>query len=68
MTTFHLQTNNMAALSYLVKMGRTCSRKLLQVAIEIWDYLSANQITVTAEYFPSTLNIQADLKFRNHKN
>ena len=46
--------------SYLVKMGETRSQELLQGAKEIWDYLLANQITVTAENIPKCLNIQAD--------
>ena len=57
-----LQIDNMAALSYLAKMrgGGTRSQELLQVAKEIWDYLLANRIAVTAEYLPSSLNIQED--------
>ena len=41
-TTIHLQIDNMIALSYLAKMGGTCSQELLQIAKEIWDYLLAN--------------------------
>ena len=66
-TVIHLQIGNMTALSYLVKMGRTCSPKLLQVAKETWDYLLVNVVAVTAEYFPSSLNIQADWQSRNHR-
>ena len=49
-TAIHLQIDNMTALSYLVKMVGTRSPKLLQVAKEIWDYLLANGIAVTAEH------------------
>ena len=66
-TAIHLQIDNMTALSYLVKMGGTRSPELLQVAKEIWDYLLANGIAVTAEYLPSSLNIQADWQSRNHR-
>ena len=66
-TAIHLQIDNMTTLSYLVKMGGTRSPELLQVAKEIWDYLLANRIAVTAEYLPSSLNIQADWQSRNHK-
>ena len=59
-TAIHLQIDNMTAPSYLVKMGETRSQELLQGAKEIWDYLLANQITVTAENIPKCLNIQAD--------
>ena len=47
--------------------GGTRSPELLQVAKEIWDYLLANGIAVTAEYLPSSLNIQADWQSRNHR-
>ena len=57
----------MTALSYLVKMGGTRSPELLKVAKEIWDCLLANGIVVTAEYLPSSLNIQADWQSRNHR-
>ena len=59
-TAIHLQIDNMTALSYLVKMGETHSPELLQVAKEIWDYLLAHGIAVTAEFLPISLNIQAD--------
>ena len=57
----------MTAPSYLVEMGGTRSEELLQVVKEIWDYLLANRIAVTAEYLPSSLNIQADRQYRNHR-
>ena len=41
-------------------MGGTCSPELLQEAKEIWDDLLANGIAVTADYLPSSMNIQAD--------
>ena len=66
-TAIHLQIDNTTGLSYLVKMGRTRSPKLLQVVQETWDYLLANGVAVTAEYFPSSLNIQADWQSRNHR-
>ena len=66
-TAIHLQIENMTALSYLVKMARTRSPELLQVAKEIWDYLLANRIAVTAEHLPSSLNIQADWQSINQR-
>ena len=59
-TAIHLQIDNMTALPYLVKLGGNRSPELLQIAKEIWDYLLANGLAVTAEYLPSSLNIQAD--------
>ena len=67
LTAIHLQIDNMTALSYLVKMGETRSPELLQVAKEIWTYLLANGIAVTAEYLPSSLNIQANWQSINHR-
>ena len=55
-TAIHLKLDNMAALSYFVKMGGTCSQELLQVTKEISDYLLANRIAVTREYLQSSLN------------
>ena len=48
-------------------MGGTCSPELLQEAKEIWDDLLANGIAVTADYLPSSMNIQADWQSRNHR-
>ena len=66
-TAIHIQIENMAALPYLVKIGGTRSPELLQVAKEIWDYLLANGMAVTAEYVPSSLNIQANWQSRYHR-
>ena len=66
-TAIHLQIDNKTALSYLVKMGGTCSQELLQVAKVIWEYLLASRIAVTAEYLPGSLNIQVDWQSRNRR-
>ena len=66
-TVIHLQIDNMTALSYLVKLEGTRSQELLQITKEIWNYLLANRIAVTADYLPNSLNIQADWQSRNHK-
>ena len=50
-----------------VNMTFALPQILLQVTKEIWDYLLANGIAVTAEYLPSSLNIQADWQSRNHR-
>ena len=65
----HLQIDNMTALSYLVKMGGgggTRNQELIQISKEIWDFLLSRQITITAEYLPSSLNVIADWESRNH--
>ena len=62
----HLQVDNLIALTYLLKMGGTQNLKLVQLAKEIWDLLLQCGITVTAEYFPSKLNVTADWESRNN--
>ena len=63
----HLQTDNVTALSLLVKMGGTRSAELNEISKEIWEYLIENKITHTAEYLPSSQNIQADSESRHSK-
>lgn len=63
-----LEIDSMIALAYLVQMGETCRPEMLQSAKEIWDYVFAKQISVTAEYLPSIWNVQADLESRKHNN
>ena len=63
----HLQIDNMAALSYLLKMGGTHSMELIQTSKEIWDYLHQHKITITAEYLPSKQNVIADWESRHVK-
>ena len=52
--------HNQAALAYLVKMGGTKNLSMIQEAKEIWEFCSFDQITLTAEYLPGTLNTRAD--------
>ena len=64
----HVEIDNQAALAYLVKMGGTRNLLLIQEAKEIWKFCLANQITLTAEYLPGTLNTSADKASREMKN
>ena len=45
---------------HLVKMGGTKSTELNKFSKENWEYLIGNKIKLTAEYLPSSQNIQAD--------
>ena len=63
----HLQINNITALSHLVKMGGTKRAELNKILKEIWEYLVGNKIALTAEYLPSSQNIQADWESRHNK-
>ena len=56
----HLRMNNRSAVAYILKMGRTKSPALLQLAQELWNYALQQQITLTAEYLPGRLNQEAD--------
>ena len=49
-------------------MGGTCNLQLLKIIKSIWNYLLSHQITITAEYLPSRLNVRADWESRNAKN
>ena len=57
--------DNMAALSYIDKMGGTHKKFLLNLTKEIWDYLLVNGIMVTIEYLPGTLTVEADHQSRS---
>jgi len=60
----HIQTDNMTALSYLVKMGGTKSLVLTQLSKELWEFILAQGITITAEHLPGKLNVEADTQSR----
>ena len=57
--------DNQAALTYLVKKGRTRNLLIIQEAKEIWEFCLANQITLTAEYLPGTLNNRTSREIKN---
>ena len=56
--------DNMTALSYLMKMGGTKSQELTAISKEIWQYLLKRKITITAEYLPGSMNVEADRESR----
>ena len=56
----------MTELTYTVKMGYS-EHGTLKISMEKRDYLLANQITTTAECFPSSLNVKADWQSSNYK-
>ena len=60
-----LKIDNMAALSYIVKMGGTGNVNLIEGAKKIWEYLLPLGTTLTAEYIPTKLNVDADFQSRN---
>jgi len=46
-------------------MGGTVSMKMVKMSKEIWNFLFQNGITITAEYLPGSLNVEADWESRN---
>ena len=54
------QTDNKAALSYLLKMGGIKNENMTRLSKEIWHYLLNHHMAITAEYLPSVLNTVAD--------
>ena len=52
--------NSITALLYIVKTGRTGNQMLMKLSREIWQYLLKHQIKIPAEYFTSSLNVEAD--------
>ena len=61
----HFQIDNMVALTYVIKIGGLHNQELLNLAKEIWEYAFHHMITITAEYIPSHLNVEADWESRN---
>ena len=53
LNSIHLWIDNMTALSYLLNMGRTQNKHLIQISKQIWGYLLQRKISLTAEYIPS---------------
>ena len=58
----HIQMVSTAVPSCLVKMGGTQKKSVLSK--EIWDYLFSKDITITAEYLPGLLKLEADTQSR----
>ena len=65
MKAIHFQIDNTTALSYLVIMGGTKNKHLVELSIEIWRHLLHHGITITEEYLPSSVNVEADWHSRN---
>ena len=52
-------------LFYLLNMGETQNKHLIEISKEIWGYLIEKKIHLTAEYIPSLSNQTADWASRN---
>ena len=60
----HLMIDNMTALAHIAKMGRPTNPALINLAKEIWTYVLDRRMSLTVEYIPSKLNLQADHESR----
>ena len=58
------QCNNLAL---SCEEGETKNKYLIELAKEIWKYLLHHGITITEEYLPSSMNVEADWQSRNSK-
>ena len=67
MSAIHIQVDNMTALTYLMKMGRTKNPELMQNSEEIWEFLLGQGTMITAEHLPGNLNCKADWESRHQK-
>ena len=63
----HIQMDSIIVLSYLVKMRGTRNKYLTVLSQEIWGCLLSKEITITAEYLPGLLNVEADTQSRTVK-
>ena len=63
----HIQMDSIVVLSYLVKIRGTRNKYLTVLSKKIWDYLLSKEITITAEYLPGLLNVEADTQSRTVK-
>ena len=60
----HLQIDNTAAVANVNKMGGLHSKDLCQLALQVWDWCLARNLTISAEHLPGSLNQLADKESR----
>ena len=65
LNSIHLRIDKMTVLSYLLNMGGTQKKHLIEISKESWGYLIKRKIHLTAEYKPSLSNQTADWASRN---
>ena len=47
-----------------MKMEGSKNQELTAISKEIWQYLLKQKITITAEYLPGSINVEADRESR----
>ena len=60
----HIHMDNTTALSHLMKMGGTKNQELTAISKKIWQYLLKQKFTITAEYLPESMNVEAERESR----
>ena len=63
----HIQVDNMAALSYFLKMRGEKNPELMQISTETWEFLLGQGITITGEHLPGYLNCKVDWESLHQK-
>ena len=58
---FHVQMDNMVALTYLVKMGRISNQQMTAIFKRIWSFLISKDINTTTENLSMVVNMRADM-------
>ena len=56
-----------AALSYLLRIGRTTNEHMIRLTKDIWHYLPNHNMAIKAEYLPSVLTTVVDRESRKKK-
>lgn len=62
-----LLIDNTTAVSYVNRQGGTRSRKLSDLAIQIWSWALERGLTLHAEHIPGLLNVTADRESRSFR-
>lgn len=55
-----MRVDNTTAMAYINKMGGTHSKRLFDVAKQIWQWCEEREIKLRASYIPSKENVEAD--------
>ena len=62
-----LRLDNFTAVTYINRKGGTCSQRLCQLAISLWEWCQDRNITLLAEHLPGILNAAADAESRTER-
>lgn len=64
-TSIRLEMDNTTAVSYVNRKGGTRSRRLCQLAQEIWQWAAHRQLNLVAFHVPGVDNVRADFQSRH---